>query len=388
MQIGIIGCGVAGQAAALALARDGHEVTVVERFAAARPLGAGLLLQPTGLEALDRLDLRQRAVDTGAPVHALDGRTVRGRRVLDLHYAPTQHGVGIHRAALFDLLHKAMLNSGVTLRLGFENAAIETLEHPRLIDASGAAEGPFDLVVNCAGAHDAVRAPLYPWGALWATCPDRNGTFANALHQRYDGAHLMIGILPIGRVPHAPYAGDHVAFFWSLKLSDVASHEAAGLDTLKRRVLAAWPQSEPIVAEITDWEALSLATYRDVRMRPWSKGRILTIGDAAHGTSPQLGQGANLALIDAVTLAHCLRTERSIDDALRRYECLRRPHVNFYQLASRALTPAYQSDSKAMAWLRDIVLSNAGRIPGAQTLMRTTLSGSRIWPLGSWRMPV
>ncbi len=111
VRIGIIGCGIAGQAAAIGLARDGHDVTVVERFAAARPVGAGLLLQPSGLQVLERLGARDEAERWGAPIQELDGGTPRGRRVLDLNYGAL-HGLGIHRAALFNLLHERLGPSG------------------------------------------------------------------------------------------------------------------------------------------------------------------------------------------------------------------------------------------------------------------------------------
>src|SRR6185369_7552239 len=98
MNIGIIGCGVAGMAAAILLSRAGHRVTVLERFAQPRPLGAGLLLQPTGLAVLERLGLADAARHAGAPVNGIRGFTVAGRKVLDLSYsdlAPGCAGLGI-----------------------------------------------------------------------------------------------------------------------------------------------------------------------------------------------------------------------------------------------------------------------------------------------------
>jgi 2-polyprenyl-6-methoxyphenol hydroxylase-like FAD-dependent oxidoreductase len=394
LRIGIIGCGVAGQAAGIALARDGHDVTIVERFAQARPVGAGLLLQPSGLLALDRLGLREAAEAWGTPVTRLYGRTVRGRMVMDLRYAKIAlgaQGLGIHRAALFTVLHDALLKSGAQLRLGFDVCRIA--DDGRLTARDGREEGPFDLILDCAGAHDALRNtlgarlsdPVYPWGALWTVCADRTGAFGGELRQVCESTHTMIGILPIGRAPDAD--GDHVAFFWSVRLADFERQKAAGIAVLKARILSAWPQAAPIVAQIESFEQFSLASYRDVRMKPWRKSRVLAIGDAAHGTSPQLGQGANLALIDAITIASVLRKERDIDAALAHYERLRRPHLRFYQLASRALTPAFQSDSRILGWLRDMFLGPLGRLPGIDRVMRTTLSGVRLFPFGLWRPP-
>lgn len=392
MRIGIIGCGMAGQAAAIGLARDGHAVTVFERFDAARPVGAGLLLQPSGLQVLERLGAREEAERWGARIQELDGRTPRGRRVLDLNYGKL-HGLGIHRAALFNLLHERMTTSGAKLRLGFEVVRIETPASPVLVAKDGAREGPFDLVLDCAGAHDQTRdslgmrfkAPVYPWGALWCAVPDREGIWTARLRQTYDGAHTMMGVLPIGRAPGVE--GPHVAWFWSLPLAEFESQKAAGLAMLKRRALAVWPAIGSILDEITSFDQLALASYRDVVMRPWSDGRVLVLGDAAHGTSPQLGQGANLALIDAVTIAHCVRKTGDAGRAIALYERMRRGHIAYYQLTSRALTPAFQSHSRVMAWLRDTFLVAARFVPIGGYVTRTTLSGVRKWPFGIWRLP-
>lgn len=395
MRIGIIGCGVAGQAAAIALSRAGHGVAVFERFATARPLGAGLLLQPSGLAALARLELRGEAERWGARVHELDGRIKSNRRVLDLRYASHEYGLGIHRGALFHLLHEALLSSGAELHLDFEVDAIENAERPVIVSRTGRREGPFDLLLDCAGAHDRlrdglglwVRAPLYPWGALWTSCPDRDGRFAGTLHQMYDRAHLMMGILPIGRAPGVEDSAPLAAFFWSLKLADFEAQRDAGLDALKARALAAWPDAEPIIREIARFEDLSLASYRDVGLERWRCGRVMVMGDAAHGTSPQLGQGANLALIDALTLAHALERDSDVDRALSSFESARRAHVDFYRVASRALTPMFQSDGRVLPWLRDMLLAYANWLPGGRYMTRTTLSGVRKLPFGIWRPP-
>ncbi len=392
MRVGIIGCGIAGQAAAIAMARDGHEVTIFERFAEAKPVGAGLLLQPSGLQVLERLGARAQAESWGAPIQALDGRTVRGRRVLDLNYGKL-HGLGIHRGALFNLLHERVKSSGIALRLGFDVAAVEQPNDPVIVSTTGERAGPFDLLIDCAGAHDPARqnlharvaAPLYPWGCLWCAVPDREGTWTERLRQRYDGAHTMMGVLPIGRAPGAD--DRHVAWFWSLPLAEYDAQKAAGLGAFKQRALKAWPQIGRILDEIKSFDQLALATYRDVRMRPWIDGRVVVMGDAAHGTSPQLGQGANLALIDAITIAHCIRKTSKVTEALANYERMRRPHIAYYQLTSRALTPAFQSHSRIMAFLRDTFLVAARYIPLGGYITRTTLSGIRELPWGVWRLP-
>jgi len=156
-RIGVVGCGVAGQAAATFLSEAGHDVTIFERFAEPRPLGAGLLLQPTGLAVLRALGLDDAALAVGCKVVGLEAKTAGGRSVLDLRYAdfhPQAHGLGIRRSALFDLLHGRLKRSPARLVTGSE--IIDVLrEHGRgvVIDRHLGRHGPFDLVIVADGAH-------------------------------------------------------------------------------------------------------------------------------------------------------------------------------------------------------------------------------------------
>ena len=83
---------------------------------------------------------------------------------------------------------------------------------------------------------------------------------------------------------------------------------------------------------------------------------MVFIGDCAHCTSPQLGQGSNLAIFDAVTLSHCINNNQSIEQSLAQYSQLRRSQIYFYQLVSKILTPFFQSDNKIAPLIRDTIL--------------------------------
>src|SRR5262245_44956466 len=136
MKIAVIGCGVGGQAAALFLQRDGHAVEIFERFPEARPVGAGLLLQPPGQAALDELGLFRALAPKGARVSRLFGCTTTQRIVLDLEYANHRTdyaGLGLHRAHLFEALHGAVRSAAIPIHLATPIIAVEQHSLPMIV---------------------------------------------------------------------------------------------------------------------------------------------------------------------------------------------------------------------------------------------------------------
>jgi len=382
------GAGTAGLAAAAFLTGDGHDVRLFERFAEPRPLGAGLMLQPTGLACLARLGLDRAAIASGAVVLGIDGRTVRGAHIFDVGYrelGPHLFGIGIHRGSLFGLLYDEVRRLAVPITASVEMRASRCVPDGRLLlDAQGTEHGPFDLVVDGTGQRSFLRAGAvavdanrpYAYGALWGITEMPNDwPHSDLLVQVYEGCHLMAGILPVGRRPGDPRR--LAALFWSLRVRDHTAWREAGIEHWREKVLAAWPQIQPFVAQIGSTDDLAFASYADVRLRERYAERIVFIGDAGRVTSPQLGQGANLALIDAAVLAQCLREQPCIAAALAAYSSQRRAHTRFYSYASRWLTPFFQSDSRVAALLRDLTFPLAGKVPYVRREMVRTLSGMK-----------
>jgi 2-polyprenyl-6-methoxyphenol hydroxylase-like FAD-dependent oxidoreductase len=387
MRVAVIGSWIAGLASATHLARAGHDVTIFERFETPRPLGAGLLLQPSGLAALDKLGLREEAEARGARVSRLIGRTPKGRPVLDLRYAdgkPGDIGIGIHRASLFTLLYDAARQAGAGWRAGAGVAQIADMEGaPRLTLETGEETGPFDLAIVSDGAHSQLRhaiSPkarehLYPWGAVWAIRPDPDGVREGELAQVYDGCRIMIGLLSVGDNPADPKGRPGVSFFWSLRSDALPAWREAGLDAFKAQVARYWPRAGAAIADVADADIFAPAQYRDGVCPSWRRGNTVLIGDAAHAMSPQLGQGANLALCDAAALAEALKDHAPLSRALPAFEQARRPAATYYALMSRALTPVFQSGSRLIGWLRDLLMPLGCRLPGIRNWMAWTLAG-------------
>jgi 2-polyprenyl-6-methoxyphenol hydroxylase-like FAD-dependent oxidoreductase len=381
--IAIIGAGVSGLAAATQLRRAGHRVIVYERFAASRPIGSGLMLQPTGLAALARLGLRGKIEALGARIGALHGLNENGGLVFDLRYAdldPSFYAIGVHRAALHNALWAAFAQSGAALEADWTivDVAVAADGRARLSDEKGRATPAFDLVVDASGARSALRslatktiARQFAYGAVWASIPDL-GIAPETLAQRYVKARIMIGHLPVGRIDAA--SAPLAAFFLGLKPADSPAWRG-GFDDWRREVARLWPALEPVVANLNQPDDFTLASYMHFTARRPFRGPFVLIGDAAHATSPQLGQGANSALLDALALSDALDRTRDVATALAAYARLRKRHVRFYQLASATLTPFFQSDSRLLATVRDVTFDRMKIVPYLRREMLRTLAG-------------
>lgn len=384
LRIAVIGYGTAGQALAILLTRDGHEVEIFERVPTPGPVGAGFLLQPSGLQVLWQMGLLDAVRAYAMPVHRLYGDTPCERAVMDMGYDgldPRLHGLGMQRGALFSLLDQARAGAG-QLHVGAHIVEVDS-EQGRLRDSSGRMHGPFDLVVAADGAASTLRGGVaggaaldrvYPWGALWCLLPAEDWPHMQQLRQRYVAARKMIGLLPVGTRP-----GDdtpRLSFFWSLPCADFERWQNDGLAPWLDELHALWPQASARFAHLRDAGQLARAVYRDAVMNHWHQGRLVLAGDAAHAMSPQLGQGVNMALLDAMALRDALRTHRG-EAALHAYQAQRRAHVAVYQRWSRWLTPLFQSDRDAWANARDVLLGPMGRLPGGRGHMLRVLSGTQ-----------
>ena len=387
MRIAIVGYGTAGQAAAIFLARAGHAIEIFERSETLKPVGAGFLLQPTGLGVMTALGLGDAAIERGARIERLHGENRTGRSVMDMCYADhaaDSFGLGMTRGALFALLHAACIEA-VSIRTGIRIVAVGA-DGRSLVDDAGREYGPFDLIVAADGANSALRAasglvrrdPVYPWGAMWCLLPADGWPYAAELRQRYAGTRTMLGVLPVGRRPDAE--GRWLTFYYSLRGERIDTFDAEALAQLQGDVAGLWPELAERTRALTNPGQLNRARYRDVVLKQPCRDRTVFIGDAAHGMSPQLGQGVNMALLDAEALATALAEHADIARALARYARLRAAHVAVYQRLSRWLTPLFQSDSTLLAPLRDHLFGPFGKLPFARREMLKILTGTkRAW---------
>lgn len=383
-KIAVVGAGISGLAVASMLADQGYDISIFDQFDAPMPIGSGLVIQPIGQAVLDVVGAGDLARAKGNFITRMIGHVQpSGRQVLDVHYDRSQgvqKGLAIHRASLFDALLTATKTRDMTLQSG---AQVIGVDAGYVMTGDGRRFGPFDLVIDSAGAGSSlsplVSKPL-AYGAIWGTVDwPKTDLAPDMLTQCYRRADRMVGVLPIGCLPQedTPKA----AIFWSMPRDGHDAWRRAGVAAWRDEATALWPAFAPFADQVTHADQMTMARYTHGTLHKLYGNGVVHIGDAAHRASPQLGQGANMALLDALALAKAVSVV-GIDAAPALYSKARRWHMRAFQGMSAAFTPQYQSDSMFLPKLRDYVMFPVSQIPPGPRVLTQIVRGTILPPLG------
>jgi 2-polyprenyl-6-methoxyphenol hydroxylase-like FAD-dependent oxidoreductase len=323
----IIGAGIGGLAAALALKRVGIEARIFERVATLDEGGAGLTLWANAVKALRKLGLEEL---TTSAFNLADGHIYswRGAQLTSFSAQQLQRRFGatnlaIHRADLQAALLTAVGPERLTL--GNRCCAFEQDESGVTVRLADGQQVRGCALIGADGLHSMVRAQLfgeerlrYAGYTAW-----RGVTTPPAVEMRvgeYWGRGARFGLVPL--------TGGHYYWFATRNARAGEPEHRAGRKHEVLSYFAHWYASIPAIIEATPQDAI---LRNDIYDRPprthWTQGRVTLLGDAAHPMTPNLGQGACQALEDALVLAHCLEQTANINVALQLYQARRIPRT-------------------------------------------------------------
>jgi 2-polyprenyl-6-methoxyphenol hydroxylase-like FAD-dependent oxidoreductase len=328
----VVGGGIGGLCAAIALRRIGIEVEVVERNPRWDTYGVGIIQPPNAIRALAMLGLAQECIAAGHPMEGSRSHDRAGTVISDIDFErpagmafPAMNGLA--RPQLHRILSTATLESGATVATGTTFTALEQDADGVEVHFTDSSHGRYDLVVGADGIHSQVRSQVF--GAQPA--PELSGQIVWRYNMpRYPGlTRLWMFDGTRGRAGFVPLAEDlmYVLLVEKPPAGEPARPAPELLAKVFRERLAEFGGPVAEVRErITEPEEVVLRAIETIFLpSPWYRGRVLLIGDAAHATSPHVGQGAAQAIEDGVVLADELGAGKSLAAALegfmaRRYE--------------------------------------------------------------------
>ena len=354
----IVGGGIAGLALAPMLARTGVEVEVVERERAWRPAGTGMYLPGNAARALCAFGLEAQVASRAVEIAHQRFYDHHGRLLCEVDVAELWAAVGpclaVHRAELHALLREAA--DDVPIRIGLAVKRLAQRDGAVSVDFSDGTSGAYDLVVGADGIHSSVRRLAFeptavprPVGQIgWrflAPRPPELTTWSVMLGRRT--AFLTI-----------PIDGDCVYCYCDVvSPPDHDTPERVTAQPLSELFVEFADPAATLLEELDAAADIHVSTIEEVVLDRWARERVVLIGDAAHATSPNMAQGAAMALEDALVLTDCLHRIPAIPDALAAFEARRRPRTDWV----RAQTHRRDHTRYLPPTIRDNVLRLLGR---------------------------
>jgi 2-polyprenyl-6-methoxyphenol hydroxylase-like FAD-dependent oxidoreductase len=352
----IVGAGIGGLSAAIALRQAGWHVRVFERATSARELGFGLALAPNAVQALRALGVADTVLSQGFPATRGELRRIDGTLIKRAELPPNALG-GPFTVALRPALHGALLDAvgGDALELGRDATSFSVAgSRVTLTFASGpGAEG--DLLVGADGIGSVIRRALHPSEAPPRAC----GIVAvrGAVHgaiAHLDGLSAVYYLGP--GVESVLVRASDTGIYWFLSMAGeivpagmtgaeaIVAHMAPRFDGTFRAVTSA--TSDLRVDTLVDRDALPF----------WGRGVVTLLGDAAHPVLPHTGQGAAQAMVDAVELGRLLGGDAPVEASLRRYEDDRRRKTAALLTRGRRVARAMRMTNPVACALRELAI--------------------------------
>ena len=340
----VIGAGMAGLATGIALRQAGYEVEIYEKTRNLRPAGAGISLWSNGIKVLNKLGLGKEVAAIGGQMNRMEYRNQQGEILNDINLLPLMEQVGqrpypVSRTDLQEMMLKAFGESDVNMGMRCVKVKQDADSATAIFEDGTTATG--DVVIGADGIHSAVREylnggkvePRYAgyvnWNGIVEASPDLSESDVWVI---YVGEGKRASMMPIG--------DNRFYFFMGCPKPQGTKVPPEEIRAELQEIFTAWAQPVQNLIEKLDPQQVNRLEISDIDPLPHLvKGRIALVGDAAHATTPTLGQGGCQAMEDAEVLCRYLVTTNiSVEDALKRYETERKERVAKLVLKARKRT--------------------------------------------------
>lgn len=355
----IVGGGIGGLSLAIGLRRLGIDFTLYEQTPAFGVVGAGLAIWPNAIRALRELGLADAVIAAGSPIQegallTWQGAPLSRTRTGDSQALFGEPTIAIHRARLHEILLAALPADCVRSNETCSGFAQDETGVTVRLTSKGTARA--ELLIGADGIHSVIRQQMFPEARLlysgytaWRGVVTTDDEVALGRTSESWGCGSRFGIVPISRHEIYWFATGNTPE--GMKLREIETR-ASLLERFRdwhapiESLIGATPADAILHNDIYDIEPLA----------HWSQGRVTLLGDAAHPTTPNLGQGACQAIESAATLTRCLAQESDLSAALHRYETERRQRTAWITLASRQVGRIGQMENKLACSLRNLML--------------------------------
>jgi 2-polyprenyl-6-methoxyphenol hydroxylase-like FAD-dependent oxidoreductase len=318
----IIGAGIGGLSAAIALKRAGHQVKLIDKDPAWSVYGVGIIQQSNVVRAMDQLGVLDAFIDASCGFDAVEIFIPDGTLVARVPSPRLVEGrpanVGIGRRALQKVLGDSATGLGAELKLGMTVTSLQDDGVKVLANFSDGSVGEFDLVVGADGVYSQTREMILPG----AEKPEFTGqsVWRYNFPRPADMDALQVFNGPIG-TGLVPMDKTTMYIFVTTPEAENPRFPKAGMaERMRARIANCAPRIRELASQITEDEGV---VYRPLEAMlvsgPWHKGRVALLGDAVHATTPHLGQGAGMAIEDAIVLAEELAKTADVEHALVAY---------------------------------------------------------------------
>lgn len=336
----IIGAGIGGLSAGIALREKGYDVEMIEKDPEWTVYGVGIIQQNNVIRAMYELGVIDDYIDAGYGFDHVKIFAPNGMEVAKIPLPPLVEGypanAGIARPALQRVLADSAKNAGANIRLGLTATTIDDKESFVDVTFSDGSQGRYDLVIGADGVYSQTRQTLFP------DIPGPEFTGQSVWRYNFDrpedmeGLHVYNGRIGVGLVPMSE---DKIYMYVTTPEPENPKFKMdVRAEEMRNRLKMACPTLHHYVDDITDNAGVVYRPLEWLMLEgDWHKGRIALLGDAVHATTPHLGQGAGLAIEDALVLADELPKASTPVEAFEKYRDRRFERCDYIVKSSLAI---------------------------------------------------